>query len=199
MRLKNIFTQCAILLLISFATFSCKDDEFDGLLNVDPVPEAAITFPQSVGTNGFAQLDEGAFIIFQNSISSGNISVDVQVPQGKQITAVSVAAQRFRSGAATAPNISPTLPTGTTQAALDARAPNAVINRNTAPNIAVNQAIGPGQTVTFTIPAGSLPAAITDDALGPLQVNDVIRMFFRVTLADGTEHRAMEVRVVVTG
>ncbi|MEJ8802943.1 hypothetical protein [Pontibacter sp. H249] len=199
MKLKNILLNCAILLLISFVASSCQDDEFDGLLNVDPVPEAAVTFPQSVGANGFPQLDENAFIIFQNSVSTGTISVDVQVPQGKQITAVSVAAQRFRNGAATAPNISPTLPTGTTQAAVDARAPNAVINRNTAPNIAVDQPIGPGQTVTFTIPAADLPAAITDDALGPLQVNDVIRMFFRVTLSDGSVHRAMEVRVVVTG
>ncbi|WP_299825066.1 hypothetical protein [uncultured Pontibacter sp.] len=199
MKINNILSKCAAILFVAFAASSCEDDEFDGLLNVDPVPEAAVTFPQSVGANGFAQLDEGAFIIFQNAISTGAISVDVQVPEGKEITAVSVAAQRFRNGAATSPNISPTLPTTTTQAGLNARAPNAVINRNTAPNIAVNQPIGPGRTVTFTIPAGDLPAAITDEALGPLQVNDVIRMFFRVTLADGTVQRAMEVRVVVTG
>ncbi|WP_018477136.1 hypothetical protein [Pontibacter roseus] len=199
MKLDNILVRYAALATICLTFISCEKDEFDGLLNTDPVPEAAITFPQAMGPNGFALLDENAFIIYQNAISAGSITVEIRVPEGKQITAVSAAAQRFRNGAATAPSISPTLPSGTSPAALDARAPDAVISRNTAPNIAVNQAVTPGSTVTFTIPTNPPPAPLTDAALTDLQVNDVIRLFFRVTLADGSVHRAMEVRVVVTG
>lgn len=199
MKLKNILVKYAAAATVCLTLISCEKDDFDGLTNIDPVPAAAISFPQSVGANGVALLDENAFIIFQNAIAAGNISVEVRVPEGKQIASVSVAAQRFRNGAAVAPNVSPTLPTGTTPAALATRAPNAVITRNTAPNLAVDQAVGPGSTITFTIPTNPLPAPLVDAELTDLQVNDVIRMFFRVTLADGTVHRAMEVRVVVTG
>lgn len=211
MKIQNLTVKYTALVTLCLTLISCEKDEFDGLLNVDPVPEAAITFPQSVGPNGQPLLDESAFIIYQSAIANGGISVDVRVPEGKQITAISVAAQRFRNGAATPPNLNPTLPTGTTNADRVKRAPSAVITRNTAPNVAVNQAVTPGSTVTFTIPANAIPDVLSNTTivqpdgtlapgppLGPLQVNDVIRMFFRVTI-DGIEHRAMEVRVIVTG
>lgn len=212
MKINNLTVKYTAIVTLCLTLISCEKDDFDGLLNTDPVPEAAITFPQSVGPNGHPLLDENAFLIFQNAISSGNISVEVRVPDGKQITSISVAAQRFRNGAATPPNLSPTLPTGTTNTDRVKRAPATVITRNTAPNVAVNQAVTPGSTVTFTIPVNAIPDVLSNTTivqpdgtlapgppLGPLQVNDVIRMFFRVTLADGVEHRAMEVRVIVTG
>ena len=211
MKIQNLTVKYTALVTLCLTLISCEKDDFDGLLNTDPVPEAAITFPQSAGPNGQALLDEGAFIIYQNAIANGGITVDVRVPEGKQITAISVAAQRFRNGAATAPNLSPTLPTGTSNVDRVKRAPSTVITRNTAPNVAVNQAVTPGSTVTFTIPANAIPDVLSNTTivqpdgtlapgtpLGALQVNDVIRMFFRVTI-DGIEHRAMEVRVVVTG
>ncbi|PKV66482.1 hypothetical protein [Pontibacter ramchanderi] len=211
MKIQNLIVKYTAIAMLCLTLISCEKDDFDGLLNTDPVPEAAITFPQSVGPNGIPLLDESAFIVYQDAIANGNISVDVRVPEGKQITAISVAAQRFRNGAATQPNLSPTLPTGTTNVDRVKRAPSVVITRNTAPNVAVNQAVTPGSTVTFTIPANAIPDVLSNTTivqpdgtlapgppLGPLQVNDVIRMFFRVRI-DGIEHRAMEVRVIVTG
>ncbi|MDO6389690.1 hypothetical protein Q4E40_06100 [Pontibacter sp. BT731] len=198
MKIQNLTVKYTALVTLCLTLISCEKDEFDGLTNTDPVPEAAITFPQSVGPNNQPLLDENAFLIYQNAIANGNISIEIRVPEGKQITSVVAAAQRFRNGAATAPNLSPTLPTATTPAGLAARAPDAVITRNTAPNLP-SQALGPGNVVTFTIPANPLPAPLMDAELTDLQVNDVIRFFFRVTLSDGTEHRAMEVRVIVTG
>ncbi|MCP2042209.1 hypothetical protein [Pontibacter sp. HSC-36F09] len=198
MKINNLTVKYTTLVILCLTLISCEKDEFDGLLNIDPVPEAAITFPQSAGPNGQPLLDEGAFIIYQDAIANGSVSIEIRVPEGKQITSVAATAQRFRNGAATTPNISPTFTTATTPAGLAARAPDAVITRNTAPNLP-SQAVGPASTVTFTIPTNPLPAPLMDAELSDLQVNDVIRFFFRVTLADGTEHRAMEVRVVVTG
>lgn len=211
MKIQNLTVKYTAIVILCLTLAGCEKDEFDGLLNTDPVPEAAITFPQSVGPNNQPLLDENAFLIYQNAVADGNISVEIRVPEGKQITAISVAAQRFRNGAATAPNLSPTLPTGTLNVDRVKRAPSVVITRNTAPNIAVNQAVTPGSSVTFTIPGSAIPDALSNTTivqpdgtlapgppLGALQVNDVIRMFFRVTI-DGIEHRAMEVRVIVTG
>lgn len=150
MKIHNLTVKYTALVTLCLTLISCEKDEFDGLTNTDPVPEAAITFPQSVGPNNQPLLDENAFLIYQNAIANGNISIEIMVPEGKQITSVVAAAQRFRNGAATAPNLSPTLHTATTPAGLAARAPDVVITRKTSPNLP-SQTPGPGNVVTFRV------------------------------------------------
>jgi hypothetical protein len=188
------------VLLLSLVLLSCQNEEFDGLLNVDGPSAVAVTFPQSTGgANGLPLLEDNAYIIQQNSLASGNITVEIAVPEGQQIQSLSVTGQRFR-GTVAAPNLSPTIPAGSTAAtSTDLRAPAALINRNTAPNLGTNLPVTPGSKVTYTIPVNNLPAALTKSTLGAVQKGDAFRFFFRVKLADGSEQRAIEARVIVTG
>lgn len=192
--MKNIYNlaRFAALLVLPLLMLGCKDDDFDGLQDIDPVPAAAITFPQSVQSNGVPLLEDNAYIIQQNSLQQGSITVQLSVPQGREISAVSVAAQRFR-GTIPAGSVSPSIPSSATL-----RAPAANISRSTPPNLGTDIPVGPGNTVTFEIPL-PLPEVLTNATLGELQAGDVIRFFFTVTLTDGSTHRAVEARVFVTG
>jgi hypothetical protein len=201
--MKNIkFTfKSLTVLLLSLVLLGCQKDEFDGLSNVDAAPSAAITFPESTGgANGLPILEDNAYIIKQNSIASGSVSVKIRVAGTEPIKSISVAGVRFR-GPITAPSHSPAVPTGA-----EFRAPSSTFNRATAPNLGTNLAIGPGTEVTYTIPVNALPALLNKAGtaaapvdLGAVKVGDAFRFFFRVKLANDTEHRAVEVRVVVTG
>lgn len=192
------FRKFILAMTLTVAFGGCKNDDYDGLLNLDPAPAAAITFPQAVAAHGHPIQEDNAFIIRQASLQSGNISLDIMVPEGKQIQSISVAAQRYRAPV-TAPNFSPAVPSNQ-----NLRSPRAVLNRASAPNIATNLVVGPANMVTFSIPVDNLPAILTTSGtgtattdLGPLRVGDTVRFFVRATLTDNTVHQAIEARVVV--
>jgi hypothetical protein len=193
--MKNRKTYLNFLLALGLcvALGGCKKDDYDGLLNIDPAPAAALTFPQSVAAHGHPIQEDNAYIIRQSSLQSGNVTLDIKVPEGKQIQSISVAAQRYRA-AITAPNFSPAVP-----ADQNLRSPRAALNRTSAPNVATNLALGPANQVTFSMPVNNLPAVLTTSGsgtaitnLGPLRVGDTIRFFVRATLTDGTVHQAIE-------
>lgn len=207
---RSIIYKITFVVALGLSLASCRKDEFDGLLNVDPVPAAAITFPQSnFGSDGRAVMEDNVFIIRQRSVADGQVSVQLKVPEGQQITAVSAAIQRFR-GTMPAVGVSPPIPSLTTVANQGLISPGiTAITRNTAVNY--TPTIEPGNLVTVSFPATQLPAVLQKETLGPLRPvspvtpgqdnsplqGDVIRYFFRVTLADGSVHRAIEARVVV--
>ncbi|WP_181305840.1 hypothetical protein [Rufibacter sp. XAAS-G3-1] len=194
MKIKKIYLGFLSMALVALS--ACENDEYDGLLNPDPAPAAAITFPQAVESNGVARMEDNAYIIKQNSIAAGQISVQLKVPEGRTIQELtSVTGQRFRNGTPTAPNYSPTVPT--TAANL---VPNAPIHLNTAGNLPTTLTGAPGNMVTYTISTANFPAVLTDAQMPTLAVGDVIRLFFRVRVDNTTqEQRAIEVRVYITG
>ncbi|RNI31089.1 hypothetical protein [Rufibacter latericius] len=197
MKIKKLFLSLLSIMLLAFS--ACENDEYDGLVNPDPIPSAAITFPQSVESNGVARLEDNAYIIKQNSIAQGQISVQIKVPEGRTIQELTrVTGQRFRSPAPVAPNYSPTLPSGATAAAN--LAPNSPISRNTAGNLPTTITGAPGNMVTYNISTTDVPAVLADAEMPTMAVGDVIRLFFRVKV-DNTEQeqRAIEVRVYITG
>jgi hypothetical protein len=198
MHKKILFRNFLGALALSVAFWGCKTDDYDGLLNLDPAPAAAITFPQSVAAHGHPIQEDNAYIIRQSSLQSGNVTLDIKVAEGKQIQSVSIAAQRYRSPM-TAPNFSPPVP-----ADQNLRSPRAALSRTSAANIATNLAIGPANMVTFSMAVNNLPAVLTTSGsgtattnLGALRVGDTIRFFVRATLTDNTVQRAIEARVVV--
>jgi hypothetical protein len=198
--MRKTILQITLLLVAGvLALTGCKDDAYDGLQDIDPVPANAVTFPDAT-QNGFTNMDDNAFIIFQNSVASGRVDVRIKGPDNKNITALEVKAQRFR-GAIAAPNISPTVPGGT--AGLPARAPGA-FGRTAATLEKVN--VTPASEVTYSLNLNSLPAALTKPTLGAVQAPagatpqyDVFRFFFVVTYDDGSTMVSNEVRVVVQG
>ncbi|GGK66617.1 hypothetical protein ACD591_02700 [Rufibacter glacialis] len=194
MKIRKIYLGLLSVALWAFS--ACEKDEYDGLTDPDPIPAAAITFPQSVEANGVARMEDNAYIIKQNSIAAGQISVQIKVPEGRTIQELtSVTGQRFRSPAPTAPNYSPTV--ASTAANL---APNAPITRNTAGNLPTTLTGAPGNMVTYTLSLANLPAVLSDAQMPTVAVGDVIRLFFRVRV-DNTqqEQRPLEVRVYITG
>jgi hypothetical protein len=198
MHKKIFFRNILGALALSVAFWGCKKDDYDGLLNLDPAPAAAITFPQSVAAHGHPIQEDNAYIIRQAALQSGNVTLDIKVEEGKQIQSVSIAAQRYRSPI-TAPNFSPAVP-----ADQNLRSPRAALNRTSAANIATNLVLGPANMVTFSMPVNNLPDVLTTSGsgttttnLGALRVGDTIRFFVRATLTDNTVHRAIEARVVV--
>jgi hypothetical protein len=208
---KNFFIKSCLqtgFALLLFLT-ACKNNKYDGLQNIDPVPEGAITFPDAIGANGAPQLDDNAFIINQNSVANGNIVLRIQVPQGKQIDSISVIGQRFR-GSQIVPNISPTVPGATS------RAPSGFGRTSSfnLPKIASEKS----NTATYTIPAASLPAALSSAGLGTSlkpptaalpavppstpatpPFFDVVRFYVLLKFTDGTQALSAEVRIVVRG
>jgi hypothetical protein len=183
--------------LIAMAPLGCKDDAYDGLQDIDPYPENAVTFPEAT-ENGFTLMDDNAFIINQNSITDGQVTVKIKGPVDKQIASVEAKAQRFR-GAIVWPNISPTVPT-----AAASRAPSA-FSRTVTSNLGIVQ-FTPASEVTYTVAISSLPASLTNGTLGavsaPAATNpsyDVFRFFFVVTYTDNTSVVSNEVRVIVKG
>ncbi|WP_210463869.1 hypothetical protein [Rufibacter roseolus] len=197
MKTRKLYLSLLSIVLVAFS--ACENDEYDGLLNTDPLPSAAITFPQAVEANGEARIEDNAYIIKQNSIAQGQISVQIKVPEGRTIQELTrVTGQRFRNGTPVAPNYSPALPTGSTAAAN--MAPNSAISRNTAGNLPNTITGGPGNTVTYTISTTDLPAVLADAEMPTIAVGDVIRLFFRVMVDNSPqEQRAIEVRVYITG
>ena len=196
---KTIAKITCFLLAGVLALTGCKDDAYDGLQDIDPVPANAVTFPDAT-QNGFTYMDDNAFIIFQNSVANGQVEVRMKGPANKNITGLEVKAQRFR-GSIASPNISPTVPAGT--AGLPVRAPGP-FGRTAAPLEKV--VVTPASEVTYTIDLNNLPAALTKPTLGPVQAPtgqtpqyDVFRFFFVVTYDDGSSMVSNEVRVVVQG
>jgi hypothetical protein len=196
---KTILHITYFLLAGTLTLTGCKDDAFDGLQDIDPVPANAVTFPDAT-VNGFTYMDDNAFIINQSSVANGRVDVRIKGPANKNMTALEVKAQRFR-GPITAPNISPTVPAGTAGAAL--RAPN-VFSRTAATLEKVN--VEPAPEVTYSLNLSNLPAALTKPTLGAVQSPsgaspqyDVFRFFFIVTYDDGSSVVSNEVRVVVGG
>ena len=189
---------CIYLLALSVVLPACKDDEYDGLLNVDPYPANAVTFPGAT-VNGFTLMDDNAFIINQNSLQQGNtLVVKIKGGSNKQIRSVEAKAQRFRAPI-TWPNVSPTVNT-----AAGMRIPT-TFNRTIASNIPVVD-FTPANEVDFTINLAALPAALTNATLGAVATPvgetpsfDVFRFFFVVTYTDDTTVVSNEVRVVVKG
>ncbi len=198
--MKKTILKITLFLVAGVLTLTgCKDDAYDGLQDIDPVPANAVTFPDAT-QNGFTYMDDNAFIIFQNSLAGGQVQVRIQGPASKNITSLQVRAQRFRA-AITAPNISPSVPAGT--AGLPLRAPGA-FSRTSAALETVN--VTPASEVTYTINLNNLPAALTKPTLGPVKAPtsdapqyDVFRFFFLVTYDDGSTAFSNEVRVVVQG
>jgi hypothetical protein len=194
--MKNTMKNISLLLLAGVLILAgCRSDEYDGLLNIDPVPANAVTFPDAT-VNGFTLMDDNAFIINQNAAANGRVEVRIKGPSNKNITQLVVRGQRFR-GAIAAPNISPTVPT-----AAASRAPSAFSRTATAIST-VN--VTPAPEVTYTLNLNSLPATLTG-SLGAVQVPadasqpfDVFRFFFTVTYDDGSSVVSNEVRVVVRG
>ncbi|ALI98036.1 hypothetical protein [Rufibacter tibetensis] len=193
MKIEKIYLSflCVALLWLS----ACENDEYDGLTDPDPIPAAAITFPQAAEANGVARMEDNAYIIKQNSIGAGQISVQLKVPEGRTIQELtSVTGQRYRNGTPTPPNFSPTVPT-----AAASLAPNSV-TRNTPGNLPTTLTGGPGNVVTYNISTANLPAVLSDAQLPTLAVGDVIRLFFRARVDNSQqEQRAIEVRVYITG
>ncbi len=196
---KTILQISLFLVAGVLALTGCKDDAYDGLQDIDPVPANAVTFPDAT-QDGFTYMDDNAFIIFQNSVASGRVDVRIKGPANKNITTLEVKAQRFRAGIA-APNISPSVPAGT--AGLPSRAPGA-FGRTAAALEKVN--VTPAPEVTYSLNLNSLPAALTKPTLGAVQAPggatpqyDVFRFFFVVTYDDGSTMVSNEVRVVVQG
>ncbi|KAA3439256.1 hypothetical protein [Rufibacter hautae] len=197
MKIRKIYLSLLSVALLWLS--ACENDEYDGLTDPDPIPSAAITFPQSVESNGVARIEDNAYIIKQNSIAAGQISVQIKVPEGRTIQELTrVTGQRFKNGTPVAPNFSPALPSGATAAAN--QVPNAAISRNSAGNLPNTITGAPGNMVTYTISTTDFPAVLTDAEMPTVAVGDVIRLFFRVRV-DNTEQeqRAIEVRVYITG
>jgi|GEM_PF-2986616 len=198
--MKKTILKITLFLVAGVLTLTgCKDDAYDGLQDIDPVPANAVTFPDAT-QNGFTYMDDNAFIIFQNSVAGGQVAVRIKGPANKNITALEVRAQRFR-GAIAAPNISPSVPGGT--AGLPSRAPGG-FSRTSTPLEQVS--VTPAPEVTYTINLNNLPAALTKPTLGNVQAPaadapqyDVFRFFFLVTYDDGSTAFSNEVRVVVQG
>ena len=196
---KSFISSFIVVLVMGLTQIGCKDDELDGLLNVDPAPASAITFPQSNGgANGLAIVEDNAFIIRQASLKEGRVALEIKVPEGQQIMALSIAAQRYRAPI-TAPNFSPAVPS---DQAL--RTPRASVSRTTTPNLVTNLNVPPANTVVYSFPVEEVPAILTTSGtepnitnLGAVKVGDTFRFFVRATLTDGSVHRAMEARVVV--
>jgi hypothetical protein len=185
-------------LAVTVTITGCKDDEYDGLFNIDPYPENAVTFPDAK-VDGYIIMDENAFIVQQNSIAAGQVQVRIAGPANKQIVSVETKAQRFRAPV-TWPNLSPTAPTGG-----NLRAPGAAFSRTVASNLGVTT-FSPASEVTYTVSLTSLPASLTNATLGPVAAPagatpnyDVFRFYFLVTYSDGSTVVSNEVRVVVTG
>jgi hypothetical protein len=175
----------------------CKNDAYDGLQNIDPYPENAVTFPEAV-ENGMILMDDNAFIINQNSVANGQVTVNIKGPGNKQITSVEAKAQRFR-GTIAWPNLSPTVPTSTSL-----RAPSA-FNRSVTSNLGP-VSFNPSEEVSFIINLSALPPGLTNGTLGNVAVPagtnpayDVFRFFFIVTYSDGSSVVSNEVRVIVKG
>ncbi len=195
--MKNTLKNISLLLLAGVLVLTgCRSNEYDGLLNIDPVPANAVTFPDAT-VNGFTLMDDNAFIINQNSVANGQVEVRIQGPGTKNITQLAVRAQRFR-GTIAAPNLSPTVPT-----AAASRAPSA-FNR-TVP-LLETVTVTPAPAVTYTLNLSSLPAPLTNTGLGAVATPsgadpqyDVFRFFFTVTYDDGSTMVSNEVRVVVRG
>jgi hypothetical protein len=185
----------ALMLVLTAVLTGCKD-EYDGLLNVDPYPANAVTFPDAT-ENGFVLMDDNAFIINQNSVANGRVTVQIKGPADKQIVSVEPRAQRFR-GTIVWPNISPSVPTAAAQ-----RAPAAFSRTMTSLGVA---SVTPGSEVTYAIDLGSLPASLTNATLGAVAAPsgttpayDVFRFYFLVRYSDNSSVLSNEVRVVVKG
>jgi hypothetical protein len=176
---------------------SCKNDEYDGLLNIDPMPENAVVFPASE-VNGVPLMDDNAFIINQTSLANGNVVVKIKSASNKQIKSIEAKAQRFR-GVIAWPNVSPTVPSAAAQ-----RAP-AAFSRTATTNLTKIE-ITPSSEYDYTIPLAALPASLTNATLGAVAAPagatpnyDVFRFFFLVTYTDDTTILSNEVRVIVKG
>jgi hypothetical protein len=185
-----------IAILFTSVLTACKDDEFDGLFNVDPMPANAVTFPDAQSGN-IVLMDDNAFIINQNSVASGQIQVRLKGPSSKQIVSVEPRAQRFR-GSIIWPNVSPTVPTAAAQ-----RAP-ATFNRSMAS--LGETSISAASEVTYSLDLSNLPASLMSATLtevtapvGENPVYEVFRFFFLVKYNDGSSILTNEVRVIVKG
>jgi hypothetical protein len=191
---KNIITSM-IALSVMFTLFSCKNDTYDGLTIVDPVPAVAITFPQSMQSNGSPMIDQNAFIV-QNPIGGGQISLDIQVPQGKTIQSIkSVRGQRAR-GTYSATQVGGFI----RLSPLAAASSPATFNRLIAPNFGTNITTGvtiAGNKATWVLPFSS-PLIPVPANLGPIAVDNFFRFYVEVELTDGTTHLSQEVRVWIT-
>lgn len=191
--MKKIFLA---ITLLSMVLVSCKEEEYDGLFNVDEEPETGVVFPDSE-VNGIPVMDDNAFIIKQNSVANGKVDVRIKNKFGKQIVSIEPRAQRFR-GTVAWPNLSPSVPSSSTQ-----RAP-ATFNR-TITSLGVTQ-VSPASEVTYSLDIAALPALLRNAALtavtpptGTTPAYEVFRFFLLVTYSDGTSVISNEVRVVVTG
>ncbi len=194
MKMKKLYVSLLSMALVAFS--ACENDDYDGLTDPDPIPAAAITFPQSVESNGVARMEDNAYIIKQNSIAAGEVTVQIKVPEGRTIQGLTrVTGQRYRAAAPVPPNYSPAPPT-----AAASLAPNTTITRNTAGNLPTTLTGAPGNMVTYTISTTDPPAVLTDAEMPTFAVGDVVRLFFRVQVDNSDqEQRAIEVRVYITG
>jgi hypothetical protein len=187
---KNIYVVMSSL-FIMLTLLGCKKDEYDGLTVIDPVPAASITFPQSIQSNGFPMMDQNAFIV-KNSLSSGQISLDIQVPTGKTIKSIkSIRGQRVR-GVFSATPVSGIIRLSPVATAVSPSTFNRLITPNYGTNIAV--AAG-GNKVTWTLPFTS---PLIPTSLGAIAADNVFRFYIEVELTDGTTALSMEVRVWIT-
>jgi len=188
MKTTKYFSFLAIAATLSL--FSCKSDEFDGIQNVDPIPEYAITFPDADDGTGHAYIEDLSYIVFQNSIATGSVIVNVKVPDNKSIASVSISGQRYR-GALIAPNKVPT--------AGALRLPAPAFNRASPYNLGTD-VTGSGSTFAFTMDVANLPAVLRNaTTLNAVAVNDTFRFFFLVKFTDGSSALSTEARVVVKG
>jgi hypothetical protein len=190
-----------LALLTSLLLSGCEKDEYDGMFNIDPTPDAVITFPEALAVDGKPLMEQNAFIISQNSIANGQVKVVIEVPSKHQITELSIIGQRYRAPLPDASLTGLLTPQFSTAAAvLRAPASGTAFNRITGVyNVGVNVPVATvGSRVEYSFPLAEMPATLLG-TLGDLQVNDVIRFAFKVKLADGSTHVSTEVRVVVKG
>ncbi len=191
--MKNLikYTKISLVAILSMATLvSCKRDDYDGLTVVDPVPANAITFPQAVHSNGFAFIDQNAFIAPQ---PLGDVKLEIQVPQGKSITAIRSVRGQFNKGTySTRPNASGIISLSPTTISTAAVFPTA-FSRLVAPNYTtISSLTGTGSNkVTLNIPLTSIPRG----TLAAPAVNDFVRLFIELEFSDGSTALSAEARV----
>jgi hypothetical protein len=180
----NILITVPILCLL----LSCEPTEFDGINVVDPLPEVPITFPQAVGWDNRMQMNWNAFT-FDESIGDGQVTVQLQVPEGFTIERIlAIRGQRIRG------NIGPRINGGSQTGS--ARFPNR-FDRTISPNYGENISVDPGSITSWNISLDDLNA-MNSGSLGDVQVGDGLRLYFTVLLSNEEVYIAAEARVILT-